>query len=159
MIKDVPHVAKFLKDLCTRKRKLNVHKEEYMAATATCYIQGGIPPKHKDPRCPTISFQISNFTIKKALLDLGTSVNILPYSIYLQFDLGEIQDAYVVLRLTDSPVKVPRGIIKDVLVQVDEFVYPTDFVILDTHQKNGAYHRYISSSVGHSLPPSMLEST
>ena len=97
MIKEVPRISKFLKDLCTRKRNLNVHKEPYMAAVATSYIQSGIPPKYKDPGCPTISCQIGNFTIEKSLLDLGGSVNILPYSDYLQFDLGEIQDTRVIL--------------------------------------------------------------
>ena len=30
-------------------------------------------------------------------------------------------------------VKVPRGCIEDVLVQVDKFYYPVDFVVLDIH--------------------------
>ena len=34
--------------------------------------------------------------------------------------------------LVDRSVKVPRGIVEDVLVQVDKFIYPVDFVILDT---------------------------
>jgi len=29
-------------------------------------------------------------------------------------------------------VKVPRGIIEDVLVQIDKFIYPVDFFVLDT---------------------------
>jgi hypothetical protein len=36
------------------------------------------------------------------------------------------------LVLADRSVKVPRGIIKDVLVQVDKFIYPVDFIVLDT---------------------------
>ena len=84
MIKDVPHVSKFLKkNLRTQKHKLNVHKEAYMATVATSYIQGGIPPKYKDPKCPTISNQIGKFIIEMVLLELGASINILPYSIYL----------------------------------------------------------------------------
>ena len=31
--------------------------------------------------------------------------------------------------LADRSVKVPRGIIKDVLVQVDKFIYPVDFIV------------------------------
>jgi hypothetical protein len=27
---------------------------------------------------------------------------------------------------------VPRGIVEDVLVQVDKFIYPVDFIVLDT---------------------------
>ena len=29
-------------------------------------------------------------------------------------------------------MKIPRGIVKDVLVQVDKFYFPVDFVVLDT---------------------------
>ena len=70
-------------------------------------------------------------------MDLGASVNILPYSIYLQSGLGEIQDTRVDLQLAYSLVKVPKGIVKDVLVQVDGFVYPADFIVLDANQKGG----------------------
>ena len=37
----------------------------------------------------------------------------------------------ITLSLADRSVKIPRGIIQDVLVQVDNFYYPVDFVVLD----------------------------
>ena len=82
IIKEVPSVSKFLKDLCTRNRKLNVCKQAYIAASVSSFIQSDILFKYKDPRCPTISCHIGTFKIEKALLDLGTSVNLLPYSVY-----------------------------------------------------------------------------
>ncbi|RVW59062.1 hypothetical protein CK203_111537 [Vitis vinifera] len=68
----------------------------------------------------------------KALLDLGASVNLLPYSVYKQLGLGELKPTSITLSLADRSVKIPRGIIEDVLVQVDNFYYPVDFVVLDT---------------------------
>ena len=130
MIKEVPGVAKFMKDLCTRKRKTNVRKQAYMAASASSFIQSDIPLKYKDPGCPTISCHIGNFKIEKALLDLGSSVNLLPYSVYKQLGLGELKTTQVTLQLADCSVKVPRGIVEDVLVQVDNFYYPADFIVL-----------------------------
>ena len=38
----------------------------------------------------------------------------------------------ITLSLANRSVKIPRGVIKDVLVQVDKFYYPVDFVVLDT---------------------------
>ena len=38
----------------------------------------------------------------------------------------------IAISLANRSVKIPRGMIKDVLVQVDKFNYPLDFVILDT---------------------------
>ncbi|RVW44169.1 hypothetical protein CK203_089406 [Vitis vinifera] len=110
MIKQVPTYAKFLKDLCTCKS----------------------PVKYKDPGCPTISVSIGGTCVEKALLDLGASVNLLPYSVYKQLGLGELKPTSITLSLADRSVKIPRGMIEDVLVQVDKFYYPVDFVVLDT---------------------------
>nr|CAN61491.1 hypothetical protein VITISV_001646 [Vitis vinifera] len=71
--------------------------------------------------------------MEKALLNLGASVNLLPYSVYKQLGLGELKPTSIVLSLADRSVKIPRGMIEDVLVQVDKFYYPMDFVVLDTY--------------------------
>ncbi|RVW98370.1 hypothetical protein CK203_034286 [Vitis vinifera] len=82
--------------------------------------------------CPTISVSIGGTCVEKALFDLGASVNLLPYSIYKQLGLGELKPTSTTLSLADRSVKIPRGMIEDVLVQVDKFYYPVDFVVLDT---------------------------
>ena len=64
-------------------------------------------------------------------MDLGASVNLLPYSYYEQFDLGELKPTAVTLQLADRSVRVPRGVIENVLVQVDKFLFPVDFIVLD----------------------------
>ena len=88
--------------------------------------------KYKDPGCPTISCTIGNTVIKQALLDLGASVNLLPYSVYQQLELGELKPTKVTLQLADRSIKIPRGEIKNVLIKVGEFIFPVDFIILDT---------------------------
>ncbi|KAL3597114.1 hypothetical protein D5086_008751 [Populus alba] len=131
-IKQVPSYAKFLKDLCTMKRKLNVKKKAFLAEQVSAILQNNNALKYKDPGCPTISCFIGEHKIERALLDLGASVNLLPYSVFQSLNLGELKPTSVTLLLTDRSVKVPRGIIEDVLVQVDKFIYPVDFVVLDT---------------------------
>jgi hypothetical protein len=69
--------------------------------------------------------------IERALLDLGASVNLLTYSVYLQLWLGELKPTSMTIQLADRSVKRPRGIIEDVLVKVDTFYFPVDFVVLD----------------------------
>ena len=54
--------------------------------------------------------------IERALLDLRASVNLLPYSVFQNLNLGELKPTSVTLLLADRSVKVPRGIIEDVLV-------------------------------------------
>ena len=82
MIKQVPTYAKILKDLCTVKRGLNVDKKAFLTEQASAIIQCKTPVKYKDPGCPTISVNIRGTCVEKSLLDLGASVNLLPYSMY-----------------------------------------------------------------------------
>ena len=70
--------------------------------------------------------------IEMALLDLGASVNLLPYSVYVQLRLGELKPTAMTMQLADRSVKVPRGIVEDVLIKVDKFYFPVDFIVLDT---------------------------
>ena len=57
-IKTIPSYAKFFKDLCTVKRKLNVHKKVLLTEQVSSILQANIPPKYKDPGCHTISITI-----------------------------------------------------------------------------------------------------
>ena len=97
--------------------------------------------KYKDPRCPTISINIGGTCVEKALLDLGASVNLLPFSMYQQLGLGELKPTTITLSLADRSIKIPKGTVEDVLIQVDKFYYPVDFVVLDTEPVTvGANH-------------------
>ena len=49
-------------------------------------------------------------------MDLGASVNLLPYSIYEQLGLGKLKATSITLSLVDRSIKVPRGVVEDVLV-------------------------------------------
>ena len=51
---------------------------------------------------------------------------------YKQLGLGELKPTNITLSLADRSVKIPKGIVEDVLVKVDKFYYPVDFVVLDT---------------------------
>jgi hypothetical protein len=59
-------------------------------------------------------------------------VNLLPYSVFQSLNLGELKPTFVTHLLADRSVKIPRGIVEDVLVQVDKFIYSVDFIVLDT---------------------------
>ena len=59
-------------------------------------------------------------------------MNLLPYSVYKKLGLGELKRTNITLSLADRSVKIPKGIVEDVLVKVDKFYYLVDFVVLDT---------------------------
>ena len=132
MIKQVPAYAKFLKDLCTIKKGLGIEKKAFLTEHVSALTQSKYPVKYKDPGSPTIPVNIGGNCIDKALLDLGASVNLMPYSVYMQLGLGELKPTTITLSLADRSVKIPKGIVEDVLVKIDKFYYPVDFVVLDT---------------------------
>ena len=132
MIKPVPTYAKFLKDLCTVKRGFNVNKKAFLTEQVSAIIECKTPVKYKDPGCPTISVNIDGTYVEKALLYLGASVNLLSFSMYQQFGLGELKPTTITLSLVDRSIKIPKGTVEDVLIQMDKFYYLVDFVVLDT---------------------------
>ena len=48
--------------------------------------------------------------------------------------LGEARLTTVTLQLADRSLKHPRGVIEDVLVKVDKFIFPSDFIVLDMEE-------------------------
>nr|GEY54389.1 hypothetical protein [Tanacetum cinerariifolium] len=104
-IKQIPAYAKFLKDLYTQKRKLKVTLPKKIDLTehVSVVLSSSLPPKFKDLGAPLISVVVGNITIKKALLDLGASIKILPGSLVDKYDLGTLLDFFVMD--TESPYK------------------------------------------------------
>jgi len=119
------------------KRKINVDEKALLTEHASAILQLKTPLKYKDPGCPTISCIIGSQRVDQTPLNLGASVNLLPYSVYQQLELGELKPTRVTLQLVDRSVKVPRGIVEDVLVQVDKFYFSMDFIVLDTQPHHG----------------------
>ena len=67
------------------------------------------------------------------MCDLGASINLLPHSVAKGLNLGEIEPT-LSLQVADRSLTYPKGIIEDVLVKVDKFIFPMDFSILDMEE-------------------------
>ncbi|XP_050909210.1 uncharacterized protein LOC127122981 [Lathyrus oleraceus] len=90
-----------------------------------------IPMKKKVRGSITIPCTVGAMSFKKALIGLGGSVSLMPLSIYKKMGIRVVQDTRMTLQFTDHSVKKPYGIVEDVLVKIDKFVFPVDFVILE----------------------------
>ncbi|GKA69233.1 DNA-directed DNA polymerase [Tanacetum coccineum] len=88
-----------------------------------------LPLKEKDPRSFTIPCDIGQLHIDNALADLGASISLMPYTIYEKLGLGEPKANRMSLELADRSIQYPRGIVKNVLIKVDKFILPIDFII------------------------------
>ncbi|XP_070036018.1 uncharacterized protein [Nicotiana tomentosiformis] len=121
--------AKFMKDLVTKKRSMNC--ETIKITHQVSAIVHSMAPKLEDPGAFTISCTIGSADFAKALCDLEASINLMPYSVFKKLGIGQPRPTSMRLQLADRTMKRPLGIIDDVLVWVDKFILPTDFVILD----------------------------
>ena len=118
------------KDLCTKKRAHQ--KKVFLAANISEIIKSIMPVKYKDPGCLTLSCTIGTKVIDKALLDLRASVNLLSYSVYKKLGVGELKPTRITLQLADRSVKISKGEIEDMLIKVGEFIFPVNFIIIET---------------------------
>ncbi|KAE8719115.1 putative glutathione S-transferase [Hibiscus syriacus] len=126
-VEQMPMYAKFLNDICTKKRKV----ETVATATEFCSSLSKLPPKRNDPGSFIIPCSIGANFFGKALCDLGSSVNLMPKSIFLKLGIGDARPTSVILQLADKSHVKPEGRVEDVIVRVDKFVFPVDFLILD----------------------------
>ncbi|KAK5819402.1 hypothetical protein PVK06_024401 [Gossypium arboreum] len=127
----MPTCTKFLKELLTNKRKFEDLSIVELNEECSAILQNKLPTKLKDPGSFTIPCLIGSLNVEKALADLGASINLTPYKMFKQLGLGEPKPTRMSIQLADRSIKYPRGIIKDVLVKVDKFIFPIDFVVLD----------------------------
>lgn len=123
--------AKFMKDIISKKH--TVHIEPILLTETRSAILHGmkILVKKKDMGSVTVPCTTGDKMFKKALIYLGTSVSLMPLSIYRKLGVGTVHDTRMTLQFTDYSLKIPYGIVDDVLVKIDKFVFPIDFVILE----------------------------
>ncbi|KAK8564490.1 hypothetical protein V6N12_036613 [Hibiscus sabdariffa] len=134
----MPNYAKFLKDMVTRKKR--IEEFETAAATETCLalMHNKIPAKKTDPGSFTIECFIGHNYPTKALCDPGASINLMPKSVFRKLGIGEAKPTTVMLQLADHSYVQPEGKIEDILVKVDKFIFPADFLILDCEADENA---------------------
>ena len=90
-----------------------------------------MPPKMKDAREFNITCTIGGLKIPHALLDLGSSINVIPLSIFKELKIRKIIPSNMTLTLADSFLMCPLGIVQDVLVHVEGLTFPAEFVVID----------------------------
>lgn len=130
----IPSNAKFLKEILSNKRKLLEFETVKLSEECSAILQNKLPPKLKDPGSFSVPCTIVDSFFSKALCDLGASINLMPYSCFEKLRIGEVKSPTISLQLADRSIKYPRGVVEDVLVKVDKFIFPVDFVVLDMEE-------------------------
>ncbi|XP_022869595.1 uncharacterized protein LOC111388994 [Olea europaea var. sylvestris] len=127
----MPNYAKFMKKVMSKKRKLEEYETVKLTEECNAILQKKLPQKRKDPGSFTIPCTIGSSSFEKALCDLRAIINLMPLSVFKKLGLGEVKLTTVTLQLAYRSLSYPRGIIEDMLVKVEKFIFPADFVVLD----------------------------
>ncbi|KAM1048644.1 hypothetical protein ACFX2C_027835 [Malus domestica] len=130
-IKQVPKYAKFLKELCTNKTRKSNKEVVKVSENVSAVLQRKLPTKCKHPGSFTIPCIIGTTRFEHAMLDLGASINVMPYYIYESMNLGELKKDGVIIQLANRSNAYPKGVLDDVLLQVNHLIFLADFYVLD----------------------------
>ncbi|RDX87560.1 hypothetical protein CR513_30958, partial [Mucuna pruriens] len=142
-IKQIPKYTKFLKELCIHKRRKMKGSREIggMVSALTKNEESttgtleALPKKCRDPGIFSVPCIIGECTFADAMLDLGASINVMPTSIYRSLNFGDLEPIGMTIQLANRSIVQPLGVLEDVLVQVNELIFPADFYVLDMEDK------------------------
>ncbi|GKC55488.1 zinc knuckle CX2CX4HX4C containing protein [Tanacetum coccineum] len=102
-----------------------------MNPRCSALLQNHLPPKEQDPRSFIIPCSIGKLDFKNALANLGASISIMPFSMYKSLGIGKLKPINMLIEMDDNTKCTPKGIVENLLIKIEKFIFPVDFVILD----------------------------
>ncbi|GJZ02859.1 reverse transcriptase domain-containing protein [Tanacetum coccineum] len=87
-----------------------------------------LPLKELNPRNFTLPCTIGSLNFY-AMEDLGASVNVIPKSIFKHIKLARLKKTDMLVEMAYMTKRSPIGIVENVLVKIDKFLFPSDFVV------------------------------
>lgn len=141
-IKDIPIYTKAIKDMCLKKpaRKRidpqTIHVIGHLAGLMTNTVS---IEKYVDPGIPKVTTIINNIQIPNTLIDLGATINVMTLETIRTLQLTNLQHTTIVLELADRSKVIPEGILEDIIVSLDSWEYPVDFLVLQPKSNLGGH--------------------
>ncbi|XP_058745925.1 uncharacterized protein LOC131618782 [Vicia villosa] len=126
--------AKFMKDILTKKKRYSDEETILLDARCSAIIQNTLPKKEADPGRVTLLVTIGGHYIGNSLIDLGSSINLISLSIIKRLGNIEMKPTRMTLQLPDKSLTSPYGVAQDMLVKVENFLFPVDFVVVDMEE-------------------------
>ncbi|XP_042029808.1 uncharacterized protein LOC121776691 [Salvia splendens] len=125
----MPPISKFIKDYLAGE----VNEEGRMIADENISVviqRSDLPSKKTDPGMFTLPISIGDIQVEHAMCDFGASINVLPYTIYEKLRTAKLIDTDIMIHFADRSCINPEGILEDVIVKVNNFLYPADFFVI-----------------------------
>ena len=127
----MPNYVKFMKEIMSNKKKLEAYETVNLSKNYNVIIQRKLREKKKDLGSFSIPCVIGEQTFNKVLCDHGSNINLMPYHAAKRLNLGEIEPITLSHQMAYRSMPSPKGIIEDVLLKVDKFIFNMDFIVLD----------------------------
>ncbi|XP_024014243.1 uncharacterized protein LOC112088189 [Eutrema salsugineum] len=129
-VKFTPVIRRYVKRMVTNNLS---HEQVVMMISeqVSAVIQNRIPEKLSDPESFVLDFSIFTERFKRSMCDLGSSVNLMPYSVAVNLGMTDFKPTRISLILADRLTRIPEGVLEDVPIKVGDCMIPTDFVVLE----------------------------
>ncbi|GJS52985.1 putative nucleotidyltransferase, ribonuclease H [Tanacetum coccineum] len=135
-LEQMPKYAKFMKDLLAKKGKINEASWITLNERCSAVVLNKIRLKERDQGSFTIPCVIGKSGITKVLADLGASISLMPYSVFLRLDIGELKPIldFVVLDMEEDhkiPIILGRPFLATTHAMIDVFNKKISFQVGD----------------------------
>ncbi|GJS48692.1 reverse transcriptase domain-containing protein [Tanacetum coccineum] len=130
-IRQTDNYAKQMKYLVENKPRSEEDNEIRMNLRCSALLQNHLPLKEQDPRSFILLCSIGKLDFKNALADLGASISIMPFSMYKRLGIGKLKPINMLIEMADNTKCTPKVIVENILIKIEKFIFPVDFVILD----------------------------
>lgn len=129
--------------MCTKKpkRKTKTTPTFHVVGTLSDLLLGReTPVKCEDPRNSIVTVQINGCSFPNALVDLGATINIITTTTCQKLGITTLDPTTAFLELANRSVVKPEGTLQDVMVSVDSWEYPADFLIINRRNQLDGHH-------------------
>ena len=88
---------------------------------------------------PLVTICINKFSIPNTLIDLGAAINVMTMETLRSLNIYNIRPTPTILELENRSKVKPKGVVDDVIVSIDSWEYPIDFIILQPKSNLGGH--------------------
>nr|GEW54716.1 reverse transcriptase domain-containing protein [Tanacetum cinerariifolium] len=127
----MPKFGSSIKSLLNNKDKLCELSRTPLNEHCLAILLKKLPEKLGDPGKFLIPCDFPRMAECLALADLGTSINLMPLSVWNKLSLPDLSPTCMTLELVDRSISRPVRATENVYVKVGTFHFPADFVVVD----------------------------
>ncbi|GKC11970.1 reverse transcriptase domain-containing protein [Tanacetum coccineum] len=116
------HEVSFVSNKCTP-----IVQEKFVSSKV---LPCQLPPKEMNLGNFTLSCTIRSLNFYD-MADLGASVNVIPKSMFEHLKLAQLKKTDMLDEMADITKRSPIKIVENVLIKIDKFLFPLDFMVMD----------------------------